>query len=338
MKLLSIAIPCYNSEAYMEKCIQSLLPGGDEVEILVIDDGSKDRTAEIADQYQEKYPNIVRSIHQPNLGHGGAVNTGIHNAQGLYFKVVDSDDWVNEESYKEILKTLEDLVKGSKTVDLLISNFVYEKQGAARKKVMQYRHCLPVNQIFTWNEVGHMPKGKYLLMHSMIYRTKLLHDCGMELPKHTFYVDNLFAFEPLPYVKNLYYLDVNFYRYFIGRDDQSVNEKVMIKRIDQQIRVNKLMVDAYLKANVSNRRLRAYMFSYLDIITTISSIMLIRANTEESLQKKKELLEYIRTENKQVYRKLRHSLFGRVMNLPGRSGRKMSVAAYKISQKFYGFN
>lgn len=338
MKLLSIAIPCYNSEAYMEKCIESLLVGGEEVEILVVDDGSKDRTAEIADAYQEKYPTIVRAIHQPNLGHGGAVNTGIHNAQGLYFKVVDSDDWVNEESYKEILQTLEELVKGSKTVDLLISNFVYEKQGATRKKVMQYRHCLPVNQIFTWNEVGHMPKGKYLLMHSMIYRTQLLHDCGLELPKHTFYVDNLFAFEPLPYVKNLYYLDVNFYRYFIGRDDQSVNEKVMIKRIDQQIRVNKLMVDAYIKCGNTNRRLKAYMFSYLDIITTISSIMLIRANTEESLQKKKELLDYIKSENRAVYNKLRHSLFGRVMNLPGRGGRKMSVAAYKISQKFYGFN
>ena len=175
-------------------------------------------------------------------------------------------------------------------------------------------------------------------MHSMIYRTKLLHECGLELPKHTFYVDNLFAFEPLPYVKNLYYLDVNFYRYFIGRDDQSVNEKVMIKRIDQQIRVNKLMVDAYINCGNTNKRLKAYMFSYLDIITTISSIMLIRANTEESLQKKKELLEYIKTQNRVVYRKLRHSLFGRVMNLPGRGGRKMSVAAYKISQKFYGFN
>ena len=98
------------------------------------------------------------------------------------------------------------------------------------------------------------------------------------------------------------------------------------------------MVDAYINCKSTNKQLKAYMFSYLDIITTISSIMLIRANTEESLQKKKELLEYIRTENKQVYRKLRHSLFGRVMNLPGRGGRKMSVAAYKISQKFYGFN
>lgn len=181
--------------------------------------------------------------------------------------MVDSDDWVNKEAYIRILETLYELLRGPQTVDLLISNFVYEKQGATRKKVMQYRRCLPQDRVFGWEEVKHMPKGKYLLMHSMIYRTKLLHECGLELPKHTFYVDNLFAFEPLPYVKNLYYLDVNFYRYFIGRDDQSVNEKVMIKRIDQQIRVNKLMVDAYINCGNTNKRLKAYMFSYLDIIT-----------------------------------------------------------------------
>lgn len=339
MKLLSIAIPCYNSESYMEKCIDSLLVGGEDVEILVVDDGSSDRTAEIADDYEKRYPSIVKAIHQENGGHGEAVNAGIRNATGLYFKVVDSDDWVNKEAYEKILATLENLLRGPQTVDLLISNFVYEKQGATRKKIMQYRRCLPQDQIFGWDAVKHMPKGKYLLMHSMIYRTQLLHDCGLELPKHTFYVDNLFAFEPLPYVKNLYYLDVNFYRYFIGRDDQSVNETVMIRRIDQQIRVNKLMVDAYIKCgNGADKRLRNYMFSYLDIITTISSIMLIRSGTAEALEKKKELLEYIKSENRQVYSRLRHSLFGRVMNLPGRGGRKMSVAAYKISQKFYGFN
>ncbi len=338
MKLLSIAIPCYNSEAYMEHCVDSLLVGGEDVEILIVDDGSKDRTAQIADAYAEKYPTIIRAIHQENGGHGEAVNAGIRNATGLYFKVVDSDDWVDEESYKKILTTLEMLTRGPKTVDLLISNFVYEKQGAARKKVMQYRNCFPTEEIFGWEQVRHMKKGKYLLMHSMIYRTQLLHDCGLELPKHTFYVDNLFAYEPLPYVENMYYLDVNFYRYFIGRDDQSVNEKVMIKRIDQQIRVNKLMVDVYNRNNFTNKRMRSYMFNYLDIITTISSIMLIRAETEEALEKKKELLEYIRGENRILYSKLRHSLFGRVMNLPGRGGRKMSVAAYKICQKFYGFN
>ena len=322
----------------MSNCINSLLIGGEEVEIIIVDDGSSDRTAEIADEYAEKYPTIVKAVHQENGGHGQAVNTGIRNATGLYFKVVDSDDWVNQDAYYEILKTLYELTRGSETVDLLISNFVYEKQGATRKKVMQYRHCLPVNHIFTWNEVGHMPKGKYLLMHSMIYRTQLLLECNLTLPEHTFYVDNIFAFDPLPYVQNMYYLDTNVYRYFIGRDDQSVNETVMIRRIDQQLRVNKLMVNSYTSCGSMNKRTRAYMISYLDIITTISSIMLIRSGTKEALDKKKELLEYIRSTNRALYGKLRHSLMGNFMNLPGRGGRKVSVAAYKLCQKFYGFN
>ena len=115
MKLLSIAIPCYNSEAYMEKCIESLLKGGEDVEILVVNDGSSDRTAEIADAYAEKYPTIIKAVHQENGGHGEAVNAGIRNATGLYFKVVDSDDWVNEEAYAKILHTLGELVRGPET-------------------------------------------------------------------------------------------------------------------------------------------------------------------------------------------------------------------------------
>ena len=127
MKLLSVAIPCYNSQDYMENCIESLLPGGDEVEIIIVDDGSKDGTGAIADEYAARYPGIVKAIHQENGGHGEAVNTGLRNATGLYFKVVDSDDWVNAEAYREILETLQDLAGGPQMVDMFISNFVYEK-------------------------------------------------------------------------------------------------------------------------------------------------------------------------------------------------------------------
>jgi glycosyltransferase involved in cell wall biosynthesis len=338
MKLLSVAIPCYNSEAYMSKCINSLLIGGEEVEIIIVDDGSSDRTAEIADDYAEKYPTIVKAIHQENGGHGQAVNTGIKNATGLYFKVVDSDDWVNQDAYYEILKTLYDLTRGAETVDLLISNFVYEKQGATRKKVMQYRHCFPTNQIFGWDEVRHMKKGQYLLMHSMIYRTKLLHDCGMELPKHTFYVDNLFAFEPLPYVKNLYYLDVNFYRYFIGREDQSVNEKVMISRLDQQIFVTKTMIDMYQLKNVKCKKLRNYMLNYLAIMMTVSSILCIRSKKAENLEKKKELWIYLKQKDFKTFMKIRYGILGQTMNIPGRSGRKISSLAYSVARRIIGFN
>lgn len=338
MKLLSVAIPCYNSEAYMEKCIQSILPGGEEVEIIIVDDGSSDGTAAIADRYAEEYPTIIKAVHQENGGHGEAVNAGIRNATGLYFKVVDSDDWLSRDAYLQALSHLEKLAKGPDTVDLFVTNFVYDKQGATRKKVMRFNHCFPQEEIFGWKDMGHLPKGKYLLMHSLIYRTQLLKDCGLELPKHTFYVDNLYAYEPLPYVKKMYYLNVDLYRYFIGRDDQSVNEQVMIRRIDQQIRVNKRMVDVYSEGNYAEKHLKKYMFNYLDIITTVSSIMLIRSGTEEGLQKKKELLDYIKNKDRRVYKELRHSLMGSLMNLPGKGGRGVAVAAYKISQKFYGFN
>ena len=100
----------------MSKCINSLLIAGEEVEIIIVDDGSSDRTAEIADDYAEKYPTIVKVIHQENGGHGQAVNTGIKNATGLYFKVVDSDDWVNQDAYYEVLKTLYELTRGAETV------------------------------------------------------------------------------------------------------------------------------------------------------------------------------------------------------------------------------
>ena len=178
-------------------------------------------------------------------------------------------------------------------------------------------------------------------MHSVIFRTRLLHECGLKLPEHTFYVDNLYVFEPLPYVKNMYYLDVNFYRYYIGRQDQSVNETVMISRIDQQIRVTKLMID-YLVAKkqelVKNRRLYQYMRNYLEIIMTVSSVLLIRSGTQEHLDKKKELWEYLKSKDKRLYLWMRNGIMGGTMNLPGRGGRKISVEGYKICQKLFGFN
>ena len=341
MKLLTIAIPSYNSENYLSKCIESLLPGGEDVEILVVNDGSKDNTSAIGHEYEAKYPGIVKVIDKENGGHGSAVNAGVEHATGLFFKVVDSDDWVKKSAYLEILEKLKDFAGSDVILDMLISNFVYEKEGAAKKKVMRYAHALPKDTVFTGNDVGHFFKGQYILMHSVIYRTKLLRECGMKLPDHTFYVDNIFVYEPLPYVKNMYYMDVNFYRYYIGREDQSVNEKVMIGRVDQQLRVNKLMIDYTVrnrKMIFANKRLKQYMLNYLEIITTISSIMLILADTEEALDKKTELWEYLKASDSYLYRKLRYGIMGNGMNLPGKGGRKISVEGYRLAQRFFKFN
>ena len=136
----------------------------------------------------------------------------------------------------------------------------------------------------------------------------------------------------------MYYLNVNFYRYFIGRSDQSVNEQVMIGRIDQQIRVTKLMLGYYDVTKIQNRKLRHYMVRYLEIMMTVTSILAIRSETEENLKKKKELWQYLKQQNFTLYMRLRWGFLGQGVNLPGKGGRKVSIACYKISQKFYGFN
>ena len=339
MKLLTVAIPCYNSESYMEHCINTLLTGGEEVEIIIVDDGSaKDRTGEIADRYAREYPTICRAIHQENGGHGEAVNTGLKNATGIFFKVVDSDDWVNEEAYVQVLDTLRRFVYGGETLDMLVTNFVYEKEGARRKKVMKYHTAFPKDKVFGWNDVKFFMTGQYILMHSVIYRTGLLLQCGLELPKHTFYVDNIYVYYPLPHVRTLYYMDVDFYRYFIGREDQSVNEKVMISRIDQQIYVTKSMISMYELRMVESKKLRKYMINYLAIMMTVSSILCIRSKVNENLKKKKELWVYLKKKDYRTYVKIRYGILGQTMNLPGKSGRKVSSMAYSVARRLIGFN
>lgn len=178
-------------------------------------------------------------------------------------------------------------------------------------------------------------------MHSVIFRTKLLRECGLKLPEKTFYVDNIYVFEPLLQVENMYYLDVNFYRYYIGREDQSVNESVMISRIDQQIKVNKMMFDFYnehfSKISAEKHR-RKYMYNYLEIITVISTIMLAISGTPENLEKRGGLWSYFKENNRGLYHRLRYGLLCGYTNLPGKGGRKISIDGYKLCRRFFKFN
>lgn len=338
MKYLSIAIPSYNSQEYMAKAIESCLILKDDVEIIIVDDGSKDDTAKIGDDYAARYPETIKCVHQENGGHGQAVNTGLKNATGLYFKVLDSDDWFDQSALVKVIETLKTLYAQDETVDMMIANYVYEKPSENKTSVIKYTNALPQNRIFRWYDVKHFYPQQNLLMHSVIYRTQLLRNCNLELPKHTFYVDNLFVYQPLPYVNTLYYLNVDLYRYFIGREDQSVNEKVMISRIDQQIRVNKLMFESCDVVKLKSRKLRNYMIKYLTMITTVSTVLLIKSGTEEHLQKKDELWAYMKETNPELYKEVKHTLLGSCMQMDSTLGKKIITTGYSISRKLFGFN
>ena len=337
MKYITFTIPCYNSENYMRRCVDSLLVGGEDVEILIIDDGSSDRTGAIADEYEMLYPNIVKAVHKPNGGHGSGVNKGLELAHGLYYKVVDSDDWFDRDAYLKMLDKIKSF-EVAQFPDLIICNYVYDHLDEGIQKPMNYRNVFPTEKMCNWNTIGHFHPSQYLIMHALMFQTKVLRQSGVKLPEHTFYVDNLFSYQPLPYAKNLYYMDIDLYHYYLGREDQSVNEKVLMKRIDQQIRVTKLMLGYYDVTKIQNRKLRHYMVRYLEIMMVICSILAIKSGSEENMEKKKALWEELKKSNPALSLRLRWGFLGQGMNLPGKGGRSLSIAGYKIAQKFFGFN
>ena len=162
MKLITFTIPCYNSAAYMRKCIENLLKAGDEAEILIINDGSTDDTGKIADEYAAKHPDIVRAIHQENGGHGEGVNQGLRNATGIYFKVVDSDDWLDPEALSVLMAKIRNAVKLGKPVDMFVANYVYEHpEGPGH--VMKYDNVFKKNKIF-----GTIVAGNSMVYHSIV--------------------------------------------------------------------------------------------------------------------------------------------------------------------------
>lgn len=322
----------------MRHAVESVLAGGEDVEVLIIDDGSTDDTAKIADEMEEEHPGIIRAIHQENGGHGEAVNAGLKNAKGLYFKVLDSDDWLDRESLIKVLEKLRRFIREGQLVDMFLANYVYEKPSLRKHKAIRYEGVFPEEKVFGWSDVKKFKISQNILMHSVIYRTQMLYDCGLELPKHTFYVDNIFVYKPLPSVKTMYYMNVDLYRYFIGRDDQSVNETIMISRIDQQIKVNKIMIDAFDLNKIKNKKLRDYMVKYLAMMMTVSSVFLIKEGSEDSLEKRTELWKYLKNSSKSTFRLVNKQVLSKPMQIRGKAGRKMVVWGYSISRKLYGFN
>lgn len=339
MKTISFAIPCYNSADYMDHCVESLLPLGDDIEIIIVDDGStKDDTPAKADGWAQRYPDIVKAIHQENGGHGEAVNTGLAHATGVYFKVVDSDDWLDDRAMEPIMAYLREQVQSDHPTDLVLANYVYEKVHENKRVVMDYRNVFPEGREFGWDDVGHFNQSQYILMHSTIYRRQLLIDMGLKLPAHTFYVDNIFVYEPLVHVKTMRYFDEDMYRYFIGREDQSVNEKVMMSRVDQQLRVTRQMIDNVDVQAIENRNLRHYMRRYLSMMMCICSVFLRLRGTTEDDEKLHEIWQYLKNKDHSLYLRVRTNVLNIGTNLPTRLGRKAGITGYHIAQHIYNFN
>ncbi len=340
MRDITFTVPCYNSEDYMERCIDSLLAGDEYVEIIIVDDGSTDGTGEIADNYARNYPEVVRVVHQENGGHGAGVNAGLALATGRYFKVVDSDDWLDEDELQKLIRNIRKWEKSGTVVDLVICNYIYDHLYENKTKRMGYKNVLKENEVCGWDDIRRFGPSQYLVMHSLFFRTEVLRRSGVKLPKHTFYVDNIFANQPLPYVKTLCYLNLDMYHYFLGREDQSVNEQVLMKRIDQQIRVTKLVSCCadLNKVRAQHPKLANYLTRNISIMMAISSIHLLLIGTPEAWEKREMLWNYVKNHDPKLYHTLRFRTLSGFTFLPGKLGAGITLAGYRAARKLYQFN
>lgn len=340
-KTISFIVPCYNSAEYMDNCIQSIVNingDKDDIEIIIVDDGSQiDNTLQKAIEWKNRYPSIIQVVHQENGGHGQAINTGLKNAKGLYFKVVDSDDCLDYKATIPIINYLRKQVdrseeKGQAT-DLVLSNYVYNKTSKNKLHPITYSNVFPQNREFSWDDIKTFYPWQTLSMHAAIFKTQLLRDINLQLPKNMFYVDAIYVAVPLPYVKTMYYINTNMYMYYIGRPDQSVNEKIIMNRYKQVVDVTKITIN---KLNMEELKkipkLEKYMYHHLSTDILVCTIILRTTNTIETQRAFKGMWNYIKEYDINLYRSINKQLITRLSNIPGEFGRQLCVIGYTISK------
>lgn len=235
MKVLSISIASYNIEKYIRSTLDSFIIPEimQDLEIIVVDDGSKDATAVIAQEYVEKYPGVFVLLSKSNGGYGSTINASCRAAKGKYFKTVDGDDYVEKKGMIELidyLKSCED--------DIVVTNYsrINDKTGKTLLTsfgAAAYRKTLSFEEAYD---------GQELYMQAIAFKTDILVKANLNITEHCFYTDIEYILTPLPYVKTISFLNVNVYMYRIAVNEQSMSVAGKRKHIDEQEHIFKKML------------------------------------------------------------------------------------------------
>lgn len=299
-KLLSITVPSYNAENYLLETIPTMLgiSNLDKLEIIIVNDGSKDNTLSIANQLKSDYPETIVVVDKENGGHGSAINAGIKVATGKYFKVIDADDWVNTENLSELinyLSTVDD--------DEVISPFIKVYTDTKREEVYSY-DISKFQETYTYDsflsEINELPK-----MHAITIKTNILRDNRIHIDENCFYVDLEYNTFPMPYIKTISYFDKPVYRYRLGSPTQSVSMASYIKNIKMHETVIFALIDFYEKYRNSATKIENKLLENLihSVITIHSNIFLSKENSKESKEEFLLFEEKLASKDKQFIRK-----------------------------------
>lgn len=276
-KLLTIVIPAYNMEKYLKRCLDSILCEDimEKVEVFIINDGSKDRTLEIAKEYENRYPNYYHAIDKPNGNYGSCMNKGLSLAKGKYFRTLDADDWFDTPSFLKYLKELE-----KTDADMLISEYVYFYEDTQSTEIVKITDECKKNVDLpfikkNWNNSCFLRLSK---IWGLVYKTSLLKESGIKWDEGVFYTDNEFDFWPLKLVKTIRYIPIPVYIYLIGREGQSVNDKVQERNYNSYNIVANTMVDEFLKVYDENSEVFPVQLHFLNRVLNKLYIRLLSFN------------------------------------------------------------
>ena len=338
MKLLTLVVPSYNAERTLRHCVERMTPAGPEVDILIVDDGSTDGTPALADQLALEHPENVRVIHQENGGHGEGLNQGIRTAEGIYLKSVDADDRIDTESLLALVRLLRDHAERETMADLVINDYVYDQPGREAVFSVRYNHVFPENRVHTWETCRRFPLWKQFMIHSMCYRVALLREHHYTLPKHFFYEDNLYIYQPLPWVRKVLYLPYPLYGYTVGQADQSISEKNLLARMDQNTDMITRMICTWTWADIEPlpRRLRSYMLSFLGGQILNVTVLHMMSHDEKGRSMNREMWAAIHAFDPELYRRLRRQPTAAVITVTGPLCRRLVYLISRAAQKHIG--
>lgn len=298
-KILSISVAAYNLEKFIEQNLKSFVNTKyrNDIEVLVIDDESKDKTPQIIEHYQRKYPNTIKLIRQKNAGPGSTINTALDNATGKYFRTVDGDDWVNSENLDKLIEVL----KGT-DVDMIITN--HERYNEYKKKVVRIEKAdLPNNEIQKFAEICNK---LYLQMPCVSFRTSIFKENKIKID-NGFYTDVEYTLYPIPYIKTVLYLDFTVYISRLGRAGQSTNIKSMQKHIkDHDIVLNSLIKFYEENKQNLNDDSKKYLSRRISKMAWTQINVLLTLKNDKNMKKDiKELILRIKSNSIDIYNNLK---------------------------------
>ena len=298
-KILAIGIPSYNGEKYLDRCIPTFIHPDimDKIEVIIVNDGSKDRTQEIAEMYAKKYPNTVRVINKENGGHGSAVNAALYSTEAKYYKVVDCDDWVDTKALVELVNFLENADVDVVSNDYETVDMVTGESNLISNPDIEYDRIYDISELDM--------KKIYISIHSTTYRTEMLKEHEIRLQEKTFFVDVEYQLLPVPYIETIVFRKELVYKYMIGNVNQSVDKNNFVKRYDDHNRVVYRILDFLDDAdlNASQKDYVENVFTKV-LYTHYALGCYYDSNKQRGIERAKVFNEYLKEKNKYYYDKM----------------------------------